>query len=62
MALVDVVLTTCDRPQLRRQAIDSVCKQTFTDWNLIVVDDASKIALDMPSPKHTYIRHKNRLG
>ena len=37
-----VVLPTHNRIKLLREAIDSVIAQTFTDWELIVVDDASQ--------------------
>jgi glycosyltransferase involved in cell wall biosynthesis len=36
-----VILPTHDRRELLREAIDSVVRQTFPDWELIVVDDAS---------------------
>jgi Glycosyl transferase family 2 len=36
---VSVVLATRDRPQLLRRAIDSVLHQTYSRWELIVVDD-----------------------
>ena len=38
---VDVVLPTRNRPDLTVEAIQSVRDQTFTDWHLFVVDDAS---------------------
>jgi glycosyltransferase involved in cell wall biosynthesis len=38
---VDIVLPTRNRPDLTVEAIQSVREQTFTEWNLYVVDDAS---------------------
>jgi len=38
---VSVILPTRDRAHTLRRAIDSVLKQTFTDFELIVIDDGS---------------------
>jgi glycosyltransferase involved in cell wall biosynthesis len=38
---VDVVLPTRNRPQLTMEAIESVRAQTYPNWRLFVVDDAS---------------------
>lgn len=38
---VDVIIPTCNRLELTLEAIASVRAQTFADWRLIVVDDAS---------------------
>jgi len=38
---VSVIIPTCDRVHLVREAIQSVMDQTYTDWELIVVDDGS---------------------
>src|SRR3990167_7566972 len=39
--LISVILPTYNREKLLREAIESVKKQTFADWELIVVDDGS---------------------
>ena len=36
-----IVLPTYNRPEMLRRAISSVCRQTFRDFELIVVDDGS---------------------
>lgn len=41
MPLVSVVIATRDRRPLLKEAIDSVFRLSFDDWELIVVDDAS---------------------
>lgn len=43
-----VVLPTHDRRALLREAIDSVVQQTFADWELVVVDDASSEPITEP--------------
>lgn len=42
MPRFSVILPTHDRRELLREAIDSVLSQTCADWELIVVDDASR--------------------
>ena len=39
--LVSVVMPTRDRADLLERAVDSVCRQTYTNWELLIVDDAS---------------------
>lgn len=41
MPAVSVVIATFDRLPLLMEAVDSVRAQTFSDWELIVVDDGS---------------------
>ncbi|MDH1256819.1 glycosyltransferase family 2 protein [Pseudomonas atacamensis] len=41
MAKVSVVLTSYNHEKFIGQAIESVINQTFTDWELIIVDDVS---------------------
>jgi spore maturation protein CgeD len=38
---VSVLLTSYDRPRYLQQAVESVLAQTMTDWELIILDDAS---------------------
>lgn len=39
--LVSVVIPTRNRRPLLEEAIESVCQQTYTNWELVVVDDCS---------------------
>lgn len=41
--LVSVLLTTYNRPEFLNQAVASVLDQTFTDYEIIVVDDGSDL-------------------
>ncbi len=45
--VVSIIIPTRDRPRQLRAALESVCCQTFNDYEIIVVDDAS--SLDMSS-------------
>jgi glycosyltransferase involved in cell wall biosynthesis len=42
MTEVSVVIPTRNRLVLLQEAVESIEKQTFTDWELVVVDDASE--------------------
>ena len=41
LPLVSVIIPTYNRSSLVLEAVDSVLKQTFRDFELIVVDDGS---------------------
>lgn len=57
---VSVVVATRDRGALLRRAIDSVRRQTVGDWELIVVDDASRDAT--PAVAEDYARRDPRIA
>lgn len=39
--LVSIYLTTKNRRSLLERAVDSILRQTYTNWELIIIDDAS---------------------
>lgn len=41
MPKVSIILSTYNRAHFLKEAIESVCCQTFSDWELIVMDDGS---------------------
>lgn len=43
MPRISVVIPTHNRPDLLNTALASVRKQTFTDWEVVIVDDASDV-------------------
>lgn len=58
---VTAIIPTRDRAQWLRRAIDSVLRQTFGDFELIVVDDGSiddtgEVVASIADPRITYIR------
>jgi glycosyltransferase involved in cell wall biosynthesis len=64
---ISVILPTFNRARLLDTAIQSVLRQTFTDWELIVVDDGSSdntFSIINPyitdNPRIRYLRHSNR--
>ena len=64
---VSVVLPTFDRAASLRRAIDSVLRQTFEDFELIVVDDGSRdatpeILADIRDPRLRVVRRKVNAG
>ena len=42
MPTVSIVLPTYNGEKYIRQSIDSICEQTYTDWELLIVDDCSE--------------------
>lgn len=60
---VSVVLPTHNRPELLLEAIDSLLKQTRSDWEAIVVDDASTPPAVVPDdPRIRIVRHDSSEG
>ena len=70
MPKISVILTTFERPNKLKRAIKSVIKQTFQDWELIIVDDCSqdgktaKICEKFSNKDNRirYIRRKSNFG
>jgi glycosyltransferase involved in cell wall biosynthesis len=65
MPTISVILTTFNRAQLVGEAIDSVLCQTFTDFELIVVDDGStdrteEAVRSFADPRIKYIWQANK--
>lgn len=64
--LVSVVIPAYNEEKYIRQSIDSIIQQTYTNWEIIIVDDAStdctrKIALDYQCPRiHIYTCPSNK--
>lgn len=67
MPKVSVVIPTCNRADFLKAAIESVLKQTFQDFEIIVVDDASRdqtaeVMAGFQDPRIHYIRHETNKG
>lgn len=67
MPIVSIIIPSYNRRILLERAIISVLKQTFSDWELIVVDDAStdessKYIKNLYDPRIFYIKNSKRLG
>lgn len=68
MPLVSVIIPTYNRADLVLRAVNSVLSQTFTDYECIVVDDASTDGTDhlaifkSPQPPLKYVRFDARGG
>jgi len=65
--LVSVVMPTFNRKSLLNRSINSVLKQSYTDWELVIVDDGSSDnsfeIIDKYISKYEnirYLRHSNR--
>lgn len=55
MPRISIILPTHNRAELLAEAIQSVLCQTFTDWELIVVDDASSPPAVVPSDPRIHL-------
>lgn len=63
MPTFSVIMATHSRPELLREAVDSVLSQTFEDWELLVVDDNGEIPAVVPDdPRIRLIRNERNLG
>ena len=67
MATVSVIIPTCNRAAFLRTALASVLSQTFADFEIIVVDDASKddtseVVKGFKEKSIHYIRHEKNQG
>src|ERR1700704_4899233 len=64
MSLVSVIVPTYNRRETIQAAIASVQRQTFSDWELIVVDDGSTDGtaelIEGSDPRLVLIRQKNQ--
>ena len=64
---VSVIIPTYNRASLLQEAIDSVLNQTYTNWEVIIVDDASednteKVVKAISDSRVHYIRHSQNKG
>lgn len=61
---VSIVLPTHNRPGLLREALDSLRRQTFPNWEALIVDDASSpaVTLDQEDPRIRILRHDSAQG
>lgn len=66
--LVSVIIPCYNRASIIRLAIDSVWRQTFGDWELIIVDDGSSdnlteaLRIYDEDPRIRLVRHSRNLG
>ena len=65
--LISVVMPTYNRGYIIEKAIKSVIKQTYSAWELIIVDDASnddteKIVKNIKDSRIHYIKNKKNMG
>jgi len=67
MPKVSVIIPTCNRSAYLKRAIESVCAQTYTDFEIIVIDDAStddtpEVVAQFRDKPIKYIRHAENKG
>ena len=62
-----IIISTYNRAEILKQALDSVCSQTFKDFEIIVSDDASgdntkQIVYGFNDVRINYLCNKNNSG
>ncbi len=67
MPKISVITPTYDRLDMIGRAIESVLAQTFTDWEMIIVDDcpekpAEEVVRQYADPRIIYIKHEKNSG
>lgn len=67
MPKISVITPTYDRLDMIGRAIESVIAQTFTDWEMIIVDDcpekpAEEVVRRYADPRISYIKHEKNSG
>ena len=65
--MISIVIPTYDRAATLGRAIDSVLAQTYTDWELVIVDDGSTddteaVLSRYTDPRITIVRHDRNRG
>jgi glycosyltransferase involved in cell wall biosynthesis len=64
---VDIIIPTYNRAHLIRRAIESVRAQTYQEWRLWIIDDASQdateaVVAEYQDPRIRYCRHEMNQG
>lgn len=69
MPKISILIATYNRANLLSGAIESVCKQTFQDWEMIIADDAStddtmRVIIEWQDrePRIKYVRNESNIG
>ncbi len=62
--LVSIILPTHNRPALLQEALDSIYGQTYDNWEIVVVDDASTppVAHEFKDGRIRVVRHESSRG
>lgn len=65
--VISIVLPTYNRAYILPEAIQSVLRQTYTDWELIVVDDGStdntrEVVMSFTDSRIRYVQHEHNKG
>ena len=65
--LVSILMLTYNRADFLPEAIESVLRQTYSNWELVVIDDGSTdttsvVMANYTDPRIKYIKHENNAG
>jgi len=63
---VSVVIPTCNRPKLLKEALSSVFEQTYKNFEIVIVDDGEdspeQVLKEFDTSRITYIKNKEKQG
>ncbi|MEA3499551.1 MAG: glycosyltransferase family 2 protein, partial [Candidatus Marinimicrobia bacterium] len=59
--MIDIILPIYKADEIVYKSIDSVINQTYKDWHLIIIDDASKDGM-LQNIKDKYINYNNKIS
>jgi len=60
--LISVIIPTFERPGMLKEALESVLAQSFTDWECLVVDDASQQPPVLPADERLRLIQRSHNG
>ena len=63
MTEISIIIPTKDRPILLKRAINSILKQNYQNWELLIINDSStKMSINIEDPRIKIVSNNNKPG